>query len=166
LIAHGLVLVAVLYLVGSGEVRPRPGSIWRALFGLNAFAALAGTLDVVFRANYMYLRTKPENPSLLDYFGPWPWHLAVSEIVALVLFTLVCAFPAPNGLEVNDYIQENALSGSERDELAPRLRRDVQYQPIRAKELAVSLSADAGKNVFVAAGSKAPTRFPVCCRAC
>jgi hypothetical integral membrane protein (TIGR02206 family) len=88
-IAHGLVLVAVLYLVWSGEAQPRPGSIWRAMLGLNAFAAIAGTLDIVFSANYMYLRAKPENPSLLDYFGPWPWYLAVSEVVALALFALL-----------------------------------------------------------------------------
>lgn len=90
-IAHGLVLVAVLYLVWSGEARPRPGSIWRAMLALNIFAGIAGTFDVVFRTNYMYLRAKPQNPSLLDYFGPWPWYIAVSEILALSLFTLLYA---------------------------------------------------------------------------
>lgn len=90
-VAHGLVLVAVLYLVWSGEARPRPGSIWRAMLGLNVFAAIAGAFDFIFGTNYMYLRAKPENPSLLDYFGPWPWYLAVSEIVAIVLFILLYA---------------------------------------------------------------------------
>jgi hypothetical integral membrane protein (TIGR02206 family) len=90
-IAHGLVLVAVLYFVWAGEARPRPGSIWRAMLGLNVFAAFAGVFDFVFRTNYMYLRAKPQNPSLLDYFGPWPWYLAVSEVVALALFTLLYA---------------------------------------------------------------------------
>jgi hypothetical integral membrane protein (TIGR02206 family) len=88
-IAHGLVLVAVLYLIWSGEARPRPRSIWRAMLALNVFAAIAGIFDFVFRTNYMYLRAKPQNPSLLDYFGPWPWYLAVSEIVALLLFTVL-----------------------------------------------------------------------------
>lgn len=93
-IAHGLVLVAVLYLVWSGAARPRPGSIWRAMLGLNIFAAITGTFDFVFETNYMYLRAKPQNPSLLDYFGAWPWYLAVSEIVACGLFALLYApFP-------------------------------------------------------------------------
>ena len=90
-IAHGLVLVTVLYLVWSGEARPRPGSIWRAMLGVNVFAAIAGTFDFAFHTNYMYLRTKPQNPSLLDYFGPWPWYLAVCEMFALVVFTLLYA---------------------------------------------------------------------------
>ncbi len=88
-IAHGLVIVAVLYLVWSGEARPRPGSIWRAMLGLNVFAAFAGLFDFIFGTNYMYLRAKPDNPSLLDYLGPWPWYVAVCELVALSLFALL-----------------------------------------------------------------------------
>ena len=88
-IAHGLAIVAVLLLVWSGECRPRPGSIWRAMFGLNIFAAVSGAFDYLFGTNYMYLRSKPENASLLDYFGAWPWYIAVTELVALALFTLL-----------------------------------------------------------------------------
>jgi hypothetical integral membrane protein (TIGR02206 family) len=88
-IAHGLVVVTVLYLVWSGQARPRPGSIWRALLALNIFAAFTGTFNFILRTNYMYLRAKPENPSLLDYFGPWPWYIAVSELFALALFVLL-----------------------------------------------------------------------------
>jgi hypothetical integral membrane protein (TIGR02206 family) len=90
-IAHGLVLVAVLYLVWAGELRPRPRSIWKAMLGLNVFAAIAGAFDFIFRTNYMYFRAKPRNPSLLSYLGPWPWYLAVSELIALSFFTLLYA---------------------------------------------------------------------------
>jgi hypothetical integral membrane protein (TIGR02206 family) len=88
-IAHGLVIVGVLYLIWSREARPRAGSIWRAMLGLNTFAIFTGTFDWIFRTNYMYLRAKPDNPSLLDYLGPWPWYIAATEIVALALFTLL-----------------------------------------------------------------------------
>ena len=87
-VAHGLVLVSALYLVWSGQARPRPGSIWRAMLGLNIFAAIVGTFDLFFKTNYMYLRAKPRNPSLLDFLGPWPWYLAASEGIALGLFVL------------------------------------------------------------------------------
>lgn len=88
-VAHGLVVVTVLYMVWSGEARPRKGSIWRAMAALNIFAAQVGLVDLVLRTNYMYLRAKPENASLLDYFGPWPWYIAVSEAFALGLFALL-----------------------------------------------------------------------------
>ena len=88
-VTHGLVLVGALYLVWSGQARPRPGSIWRAMLGLNIFAAIVGTFDLFFKTNYMYLRAKPTNPSLLDLLGPWPWYIVASEGIALGLFVLL-----------------------------------------------------------------------------
>jgi hypothetical integral membrane protein (TIGR02206 family) len=88
-IAHGLVVVSALYLIWSKQMRPRSGSIWRAMLGLNLFAAMVGVFNLVFRTNYMYLRAKPTNPSLLDFLGPWPWYIVISEGIALGLFTLL-----------------------------------------------------------------------------
>jgi hypothetical integral membrane protein (TIGR02206 family) len=88
-IVHGLVITSVLYLIWSGQARLRPGSSWRALLALNIFASLVGTIDFLFGANYMYLRAKPQNPSLLDFFGRWPWYVVTAELVALALFTLL-----------------------------------------------------------------------------
>jgi len=87
--AHGLVVAATLYLVWSRLARPRPGSVWRALLAVNIFAAIVGTFDAIFKTDYMYLRTKPENMSLLTYLGPWPWYIASGEVVAFVLFLLL-----------------------------------------------------------------------------
>jgi hypothetical integral membrane protein (TIGR02206 family) len=88
-IAHGLVVAAVLYLVWSRQARPRPGSVGRAMLALNIFAAFDGAFDSIFKTNYMYLAAKPQNASLLDFLGSWPWYIAASEGVALVLFLLL-----------------------------------------------------------------------------
>jgi len=88
-ITHGLVVVCVLYLVWSKQARPRDGSIWRAMIGINVYAAALGTFDYIFNTNYMYLRARPVNPSLLNFLGPWPWYIGASEGVALLLFTLL-----------------------------------------------------------------------------
>lgn len=88
-IAHGLTVAGVLYLVWSGLARPRPGSIGRAMLGLNVFAALVGAFDAIFKTNYMYLRAKPANASLLDLLGPWPWYLLCAEGVGMVIFALL-----------------------------------------------------------------------------
>jgi hypothetical integral membrane protein (TIGR02206 family) len=88
-IDHGLVVTSVLYLVWSGQARPRPGSVGRAMLAVNIFAAIAGTTDFLLKTNYMYLRAKPQNASLLDLLGPWPWYIATSEGVAFGLFLLL-----------------------------------------------------------------------------
>lgn len=88
-VAHGLVIVAVLFLIWTNQARPRPGSVWRAMLGVNVFAAVVSGFNVIFGTNYMYLRAKPENVSLLDYMGLWPWYVLSGEAVALVLFVLL-----------------------------------------------------------------------------
>jgi hypothetical integral membrane protein (TIGR02206 family) len=88
-VAHGLIVAGVLFLVWSGLARPRPGSVGRALLALNLFAALAGTFDFFFKTDYMYLRAKPQNASLLNFLGPWPWYIVVTEGVAFGVFLLL-----------------------------------------------------------------------------
>lgn len=85
-VAHGLTVAGVLYLLWSGQARPRPWSVLRAMIGINVFAALVGPFDYLYKTNYFYLRSKPANASLLDLLGPWPVYLLGTEAVALILF--------------------------------------------------------------------------------
>lgn len=88
-IAHGLTVAAVLYLVWSGQMRPRPWSVGRAILGVNLFAAIVGVFDFIYKTNYFYLRAKPANASVLDFLGPWPLYLLWTEGVAMALFVLL-----------------------------------------------------------------------------
>jgi hypothetical integral membrane protein (TIGR02206 family) len=88
-VAHGLTVAGVLCLLWSGQARPRPGSVARAMLGVNIFAVFVGAFDFYFKTNYMYLRAKPQNASLLSFLGPWPWYLVATEAVALCLFFLL-----------------------------------------------------------------------------
>jgi hypothetical integral membrane protein (TIGR02206 family) len=84
-VAHGGVVVAVLYLAWSGALRPRAGAWWRAFLYVNVYAALVALFDARFGTNYMYLREKPRSGTLLDLLGPWPWYVLAAEPVALLL---------------------------------------------------------------------------------
>lgn len=88
-VAHGLIVAGVLYLVWSGLARPRPGSVKRAMLALNLFAAVIGAFDFFFKTDYMYLRAKPQNASLLSFLGPWPWYILAAEVVAACVFLLL-----------------------------------------------------------------------------
>ena len=88
-IGHGLVVTAALYLVWSRQARPQPWSVARAMLAINIYAAVVGLFDFIFKTDYMYLRAKPQNVSLLSFLGPWPWYIVATEGVALVIFLLL-----------------------------------------------------------------------------
>jgi uncharacterized membrane protein YwaF len=47
-----------------------------------AFNEVAGT-------NYLFVSTRPDNPSVLDFMGPWPWYLGVELIVGLTVWAML-----------------------------------------------------------------------------
>jgi hypothetical integral membrane protein (TIGR02206 family) len=85
-VTHGGIVVAILYLVLVGALRPGRGSWWRALLWVNGYALAIGIFDLAFGTNYFYLRQKPAAGTLLDLLGPWPWYIVAGEVVAAVLF--------------------------------------------------------------------------------
>jgi hypothetical integral membrane protein (TIGR02206 family) len=88
-LGHGGTVAAALLLLATGRLRPRPGSWWRALLVLDAYAALLLALDLGAGTNYLYLAHKPPVPTLLDRMGPWPWYLLGGEVLAAALFFLL-----------------------------------------------------------------------------
>ena len=88
-LAHGGVVVAAILMAFSGVVRFEPQSVWRPFALLLGFAVIAGSVDALTGANYMYLREKPKGGSLLDVMGPWPWYAAGGMALAVALFWLL-----------------------------------------------------------------------------
>ncbi|MFN7932379.1 MAG: TIGR02206 family membrane protein [Bryobacteraceae bacterium] len=88
-LAHGAIVIAVLYLVWSNMRSLQPGCVWRVFVSVNLFAGIVGTFNAIFQTNYMYLCRKPGGASLLDYFGPWPVYLLCGELLALMLLWLL-----------------------------------------------------------------------------
>jgi hypothetical integral membrane protein (TIGR02206 family) len=86
---HGGVVAAALVLTVGLGLAPRKGAVLRTLFVTNAYALVVGIVDAVTGANFMYLRAKPMEPSLLDHLGPWPVYILGGEVVAAALFLLL-----------------------------------------------------------------------------
>lgn len=88
-IAHAGVVVAAIFLAWGRGMTPRTGAVPRVFawsLGVTALAA-AGTL--LFDGNYMFLRERPDEGSLLDLMGPWPWYILSAAALALALFWLL-----------------------------------------------------------------------------
>jgi len=85
-ITHCGAVVAACLLVFGLRISLRPGALWRAFNATLVMAAVAGTANLITGGNYMYLRAKPSQPSLLDQMGPWPLYIATAAALALALF--------------------------------------------------------------------------------
>ena len=83
----GLIIIVIHYLVAF-KLYPSVQGIWRAFLWLNLYLLCVFPINWLLDANYFYLMHKPEVPSLLDFFGPWPIYLIVSEILAMLFFAL------------------------------------------------------------------------------
>lgn len=88
-LSHGLVVVILSSLAWGRVIWPRPGSLWRAYGLLNLYAFGVAGFNFWFGTNYMYLRSRPDGASLLDYFGPWPIYILVADLFALGVFWLL-----------------------------------------------------------------------------
>jgi hypothetical integral membrane protein (TIGR02206 family) len=85
-VSHGVLVAALLYATLVFGFRPNHGSVWRAWWACLGYAAILFPLNFLLDANYMFLRAKPEVPTLLDALGPWPWYILTGAAVGLVAF--------------------------------------------------------------------------------
>jgi hypothetical integral membrane protein (TIGR02206 family) len=93
-ITHAGAVVAALVLVVGRRIVPRPGAVWRVFGATVVVAVAAGTANLLTGGNYMWLREKPDEGSLLDVMGPWPWYIASAAAFGLLLFSVLAALAA------------------------------------------------------------------------
>lgn len=88
-VSHGVILLVCIYMTAVEKFRPSPRSVLRTFVITNLYALLILPVNKLTNGNYLFLSRKPAGGSLLDFLGPWPWHLLSLEVVALLLFTLL-----------------------------------------------------------------------------
>jgi hypothetical integral membrane protein (TIGR02206 family) len=86
---HIVAVVAGIGLVFGCNLYPRPGAPRRVFAATLAWAAAAGAGDIITGGNYMYLRAKPVDGSLLSVLGPWPWYIAAIAAVGLAMLLIL-----------------------------------------------------------------------------
>jgi hypothetical integral membrane protein (TIGR02206 family) len=86
---HGGVVVAAVFLGFGLGLTARARAVGRVFLATVAWAAVAAVGNALTGGNYMFLREKPDAPTLLDYMGPWPWYIASAALLALALFALL-----------------------------------------------------------------------------
>ena len=148
----GAIVGACLLVFGCG-LYPRPGAALRVFWITLAWAAVAGTADLLTGGNYMYLRAKPEHGSLLSVMGPWPWYILATIALALALLMT---------LELLTPVRRSDPAARTRAVLRPRRAR---FAPAHREGPSPGVSGDGVAVISVSAGEPrcAPARYPARC---
>ncbi len=141
---------------------PRRRAVWRVYAATGAFAALAAIGCLATGGNYMFLRDKPSNGSILDPFGPWPWYLlaaaALGLAMLLVLEAIARGLRPRGGATRGGGGRAVSRAGAAPPRSSPRHERDPRSSappPLRAAPRAA-----------VAPALAAPRRCAGCCSPC
>lgn len=89
---HSGILLAALYLAVRKSLQLTNLSVWRVWIATNLYILIAGLANRVLSTNFGYLVFRPEDPSLLDYLGPWPFYILWADGLALVFYFLLLGF--------------------------------------------------------------------------
>jgi hypothetical integral membrane protein (TIGR02206 family) len=89
---HFAVVTAALYLPLVEGWRPqRPA--WKAVREIYAWSlvylAVAMTANFLLGSNFAFAARPPDNPSLIDHLGPWPWYLLAMQGIGITFFFLL-----------------------------------------------------------------------------
>lgn len=88
---HALVVIAAVVVTWGARVYPRASAPLRVIAFTAAYGGVVAVVNLATDSNFLFLRGRPPQPTLLDYFGPWPIYLVVVAGLALVLFWLLSA---------------------------------------------------------------------------
>ncbi len=88
---HGGVVIAALHVVTSMRHAPRPGAVGRLVALTLLYGGLGALINALLGTNYGFLCRKPEQASLMDSLGPWPWYVGSLALLAAALFSLLNA---------------------------------------------------------------------------
>lgn len=86
---HAGIILTGLYFVWVKNYRPTFRGVLKTMIAINALLPIIMAANWLFDGNYMFLRMKPQNGSLLDFLGPYPWYILSLEAVAFIMFSLI-----------------------------------------------------------------------------
>jgi len=91
-ISHGLILLGVMYATLVFSFRPRLTSVSKAIIATLGLMMVVYPINLLLKSNYMYLLAKPEQLTLMEFMGTWPWYILTLTVIGIVVY-LICYLP-------------------------------------------------------------------------
>jgi hypothetical integral membrane protein (TIGR02206 family) len=88
-IVHAGLVIFIMYATLIFGMRPTVKSIFKSFLALQGYFILMLLINNVLGSNYLFISHKPEQGSLLDYFGEWPYYILVAELILFPYFFLI-----------------------------------------------------------------------------
>ncbi len=89
---HFVVVIAALYLPVVIGWRPK-SPFWRTPFEVYIYSVIylifVMIVNKLLGSNFAFASRPPDNPSLIDKLGSWPWYLLSMQAIAFALFLLL-----------------------------------------------------------------------------
>ncbi|HEX7122602.1 MAG TPA: TIGR02206 family membrane protein [Gemmatimonadaceae bacterium] len=87
---HALIVGAAVYVVAVRDFRPSARDLRLAIGAGLAYVAVVFVVDLVLGVNYGYLgRDVPNQPTLIDWLGPWPWRVLIMVVLGAAVMVLL-----------------------------------------------------------------------------
>jgi hypothetical integral membrane protein (TIGR02206 family) len=86
---HLLVVWAAIYLTWGSGMRPGWRSYRFAVITTLAWGALTFSFNTFAGTDYGFLNSKPQNASLLNLLGPWPFYVLAEVIIVVAVWVLM-----------------------------------------------------------------------------
>jgi hypothetical integral membrane protein (TIGR02206 family) len=91
-VQHFAIVATALYLPIVEGWRPRQ-PFWKSpleVYGWSVvYLIFALCVNRLLKTNFGFASRPPDNPSLIDHLGPWPWYLFAMQAIAVTLFLLL-----------------------------------------------------------------------------
>lgn len=88
-IGHGGILVATFFMITAYGYRPTLRSLKKTFHWSYVYLIIVGLFNYLVDGNYGYLRGKPLEASVLDYFPPFPYYIPILVAGMFFIFTLI-----------------------------------------------------------------------------
>ncbi|MFK4785760.1 TIGR02206 family membrane protein [Fusobacterium sp. MFO224] len=84
-LTHFFIIFASWYEIINFKFKPNLKGLLLSFVILNFFILLSFKVNNLFGTNFMFTNIKPNLSSPLNYFGPWPYYIIISDCIFLFL---------------------------------------------------------------------------------